>query len=281
MKMNRRSIILGAGGLAALSSQPLFAKAAGSAKLGAIGLQLYTVRELFAADPVATLEKVARIGYREVEYGGGGYDSMDHKLLRATMDRLGLKSPSIHIGYDALLDKFDACVAMAKTLGADTIILPHMADKHRSADAWTAALTNINRFGAQLKAAGLGFAYHNHDFEFTVKPDGISLFDRLVKGTDPALVKIELDLYWAIHAGEDAQALIKGLAGRIYAYHVKDMAADRKMTSVGLGTIDFASLFKLNALAGARHFYVENDQSPAPYLPDITKSFQTLRALRF
>jgi sugar phosphate isomerase/epimerase len=281
MKMNRRSIILGAGGLAALSSQSLFAKAAGSAKLGAIGLQLYTVRELFAADPVATLEKVARIGYREVEYGGGGYDSMDHKLLRATMDRLGLKSPSIHIGYDALLDKFDACVAMAKTLGADTIILPHMADKHRSADAWTAALTNINRFGAQLKAAGLGFAYHNHDFEFTVKPDGISLFDRLVKGTDPALVKIELDLYWAIHAGEDAQALIKGLAGRIYAYHVKDMAADRKMTSVGLGTIDFASLFKLNALAGVRHFYVENDQSPAPYLPDITKSFQTLRALRF
>jgi sugar phosphate isomerase/epimerase len=281
MKMNRRSIILGAGGLAALSSQPLFAKAAGSAKLGAIGLQLYTVRELFAADPVATLEKVARIGYREVEYGGGGYDSMDHKLLRATMDRLGLKSPSIHIGYDALLDKFDACVAMAKTLGADTIILPHMADKHRSADAWTAALTNINRFGAQLKAAGLGFAYHNHDFEFTVKPDGISLFDRLVKGTDPALVKIELDLYWAIHAGEDAQTLIKGLAGRIYAYHVKDMTADRKMTSVGLGTIDFASLFKLNALAGVRHFYVENDQSPAPYLPDITKSFQTLRALRF
>ncbi|KQM97189.1 xylose isomerase [Sphingobium sp. Leaf26] len=281
MIMNRRSILLGAGGLAALASQNLIAGGAQAAQIRKVGLQLYTVRELFSADPVATLEQVAKIGYREVEFGGGGYDAMDHKLLRKTMDRLGLTSPSLHIGYDALLDKFDASVAMAKTLGADTVILPYMVDKHREAAAWDAALVNINRFGAQLKAAGLGFAYHNHDFEFTVKPDGVSLFDRLVKACDPELVKIELDLYWAVHAGEDVQALIKRLAGRIYAYHVKDMRPDRSMTAVGAGTIDFASLFKLNALAGVRHFYVENDQCPAPYIPDISKSFQTLRGLRF
>lgn len=281
MIMNRRSLLLGAGGLAALASQNFLAGDAQAAQIRKVGLQLYTVRELFSADPVATLEQVAKIGYREVEFGGGGYDAMDHKLLRKTMDRLGLTSPSLHIGYDALLDKFDASVAMAKTLGADTVILPYMVDKHRSAAAWDAALVNINRFGAQLKAAGLGFAYHNHDFEFTVKPDGVSLFDRLVKACDPDLVKIELDLYWAVHAGEDVQALIKRLAGRIYAYHVKDMRPDRSMTAVGAGTIDFASLFKLNALAGVRHFYVENDQCPAPYIPDITKSFQTLRGLRF
>jgi len=53
------------------------------------------------------------------------------------------------------------------------------------------------------------------------------------------------------------------------------------MTAVGQGTIDFASLFKLRGSAGVRHFYVENDEAPAPYLPDITTSFQTLRALRY
>lgn len=281
MIVNRRSLMLGAGGVAALASQPFLAGIARAAQIRSIGLQLYTVRELFSADPVATLEKVAKVGYREVEFGGGGYDTMDHALLRRTMDRLGLKAPSIHVGYDALLDKFDASVAMAKMLGAETVVLPYMVDKYRNAAAWDAALVNINRFGEQLKAAGLGFAYHNHDFEFTVKPDGVSLFDRLVKACNPALVKIELDLYWAIHAGQDPQALIRSLAGRIYAYHVKDMKADRSMTSVGAGTIDFASIFKLNGLAGVRHFYVENDQSPAPYLPDITKSFETLSALRF
>lgn len=274
--IGRRTLLAGAAGAAAFACFPAVA-----ATRRPIGLQLYTLREIFAKDPVKTLEQVAAIGYREVEFGGGGYDAMDPAMLRKTLDRLGLKSPSIHVGYDALLNQLDRQVTLAKALGADTVILPYMAEAHRTAPGWQAALPNISRFAAELKKAGLGFAYHNHDFEFTGKPGGVSLFDHLLKETDPSLVKIELDLYWAVRAGEDAGAWIDRLAGRLYAYHVKDMRADRSMTAVGEGTIDFAALFKRKGSAGVRHFYVENDQAPAPYLPDITTSFQTLRALRF
>ncbi|HIV76334.1 MAG TPA: sugar phosphate isomerase/epimerase [Candidatus Sphingomonas excrementigallinarum] len=276
--IDRRSL-MGAG--LGLGASVLLPREAQAARLGAIGLQLYTIRQLFSADPVKTLEAVAGIGYREIEYGGGGYEAMDHAMLRRTQDRLGLKAPSIHVPYESLRDKFDASVAMAKTLGADTVVLPFMTNQHRTEEGWNAALPNFNRFAEGLKKAGLGFAYHNHDFEFTNKPSGVSLYDRLLQGTDPALVKVEIDLYWAIHAGEDVQALIRRLAGRIYAYHVKDARADGSMTAVGAGKIDFASIFKLNRLAGVKHFYVENDQAPAPYLPDITTSFRTLRSLRF
>lgn len=277
MILSRRQMLAGAGGCAALTlaGAPAFAK-----RIGAVGLQLYTVRELFAKDPVATLRAVAKIGYREVEFGGGGYDAMDHALLRRTMDSLKLRAPSIHVGYDALLGKFDASVAMAKTLGADTIVLPYMTDEHRTEAGWQAALPNMNRFAEQLSAAGLGFAYHNHDFEFTVRPGGVSLFERLLKETDPKLVKVELDLYWAAFAGEDPAALIERLGPRLYAYHVKDMRADRSMAAVGDGTMDFARLFALKGSAGVRHFYVENDRAPAPYLPDITTSFRTLSGMR-
>ncbi len=281
MIVSRRHLLAGAGGIAALALTDLGIAPAFAAQLKAIGIQLYTVRELFQKDPVATLEAIAKIGYREVEYGGGGYDTMDHAMLRRTTDRLGLKAPSAHISYDALLRRFDQSVTMAKTLGATTVVLPYMTDEHRTEAGWNAALPNINRFAADLKKAGLGFAYHNHDFEFTIKPGGVSLYDRLLKETDPALVKLELDLYWAVHAGEDPKALIERLGSRLYAYHVKDMRPDRSMTAVGQGTIDFASLFKLKAGAGVRHFYVENDEAPAPYLPDITTSYRTLRALRF
>jgi sugar phosphate isomerase/epimerase len=276
--INRRMLLAGAGGVAALAllDRPAFA-----AKLNAIGLQLYTIRDLFSKDPVKTLEQVAAIGYREVEYGGGGYDAMDHALLRKTMDRLGLRAPSVHIGYDALLGQFDKSVEMAKTLGADTVVLPYMTDPHRTEQGWEAALPNFNRFATDLKKAGLGFAYHNHDFEFTLKPGGVSLYERFLKVTDPALVKIELDLYWAERAGENVAALIDRLGSRLYAYHVKDMRADGSMAAVGAGKTDFAALFKLKGSAGVRHFYVENDQAPAPYLPDITTSFQTLRALNY
>jgi sugar phosphate isomerase/epimerase len=59
------------------------------------------------------------------------------------------------------------------------------------------------------------------------------------------------------------------------------MAPDRRMAAVGKGTIDFASLFKRDASKGVRHFYVENDQAPAPFFPDITTSYRALRTLRF
>ena len=262
----------------AAGCEPVAQGAAATAK--PIGLQLYTLRELFSRDPMGTLEKVAEIGYREVEYGGGGYETMDHGALRKTMDRLGLVSPSVHIGYDALASDFDRSVSIAKTLGADTVILPWMGEEYRNAEGWTAAVANFNRWAEQLKQAELGFAYHNHDFEFTVKPGGRSLFDTLLADTDPELVKIELDLFWAVAAGEDPKAVIQRLPGRIYAYHVKDRTADGEMTSVGHGTIDFADIFTLNNTAGVKHFYVENDQSPAPYLPDIQTSFAALSRLR-
>jgi sugar phosphate isomerase/epimerase len=269
-----------AGGAALATTLAAGPAVARAFKAKPIGIQLYTVRELFAPDPMGTLEKVAAIGYREVEFGGGGYDKMDHAALRKTMDRLGLKSPSIHVGYEALAADFDGAVKMTKTLGADTLVVPYMVDAHRNAEGWKAAVANFNRYAERLKKLGIGFAYHNHDFEFTVKPGGTSLFDTLIADADPALVKIELDLFWAIAAGEDPKALIRRLPGRIYAYHVKDRTAEGKMTSVGKGVVDFADIFTLNATAGVQHFYVENDQSPAPYLPDIQTSFATLSRLR-
>ncbi len=277
MILSRRNLLAGSGAVAALA----FVPTASAAQLKAIGLQLYTIRDIFSKDPVGTLGKVAKIGYREVEFGGGGYDGMDHAMLRRTMDKLGLTAPSVHIGYDALLKQFDQSVTMAKTLGATTVVLPYMTDEHRNEAGWAAALPNFNKFATDLKKAGLGFVYHNHDFEFTTKPGGVSLYERLLKETDPALVKLELDLYWALHAGENLTTLIDRLSTRLYAYHVKDMRPDRSMTAVGQGTIDFAALFKLKGSAGVRHFYVENDEAPAPYLPDITTSFRTLRSLRF
>ncbi|MEZ0496250.1 sugar phosphate isomerase/epimerase family protein [Sphingomonas sp. IW22] len=279
--MNRRNVLAGAAGLTALSLTGRLVPSASAAQIDAIGLQLYTVRDIFEKDPAGTLEKVARIGYREVEFGGGGYDRMDPAMLRQTMDRHGLRSPSIHVGYDQLLGQMDQSIAMARTLGADTIILPYMTEEHRTDRGWEAALPNIARFGTTLKKAGLGFAYHNHDFEFTGRSGGVSLFDRLLRETDPETVKIELDLYWAVFAGADAGSLIDRLSSRLYSFHVKDMRADRNMTAVGQGQMDFAALFKRPGAAGVRHFFVENDRAPAPYLPDITTSFNTLRSLRF
>ncbi|RYY39397.1 MAG: sugar phosphate isomerase/epimerase, partial [Sphingomonadales bacterium] len=129
MMIDRRQWLAGGAALAtAFAAAPLTARVSPARP---IGLQLYTVRELFAPDPIGTLENVAAIGYREVEYGGGGYDKMDHAALRKAMDRLGLKCPSTHVGYEALAADLGAVVRMAKTLGADTIVLPWLTPAMR------------------------------------------------------------------------------------------------------------------------------------------------------
>src|SRR3546814_10142288 len=127
MTMNRRAFVTGAGGLMAMSGMGMTGIAR-AARVKAVGLQLYTVRELFANDPVGTLEKVVRIGYREVEFGGGNYEKMDPAMLRAAMDRLHLRAPSTHVGYELMAKAFAAVVQMVKTLGADTIVLPWLAE---------------------------------------------------------------------------------------------------------------------------------------------------------
>jgi len=185
------------------------------------------------------------------------------------------------VPYEMMDKDFAAAVKMVKTLGAQTIVLPWLAEDQRTDTGFGSVIAGMNRFAAQAREEGLGFAYHNHDFEFLTQSGGKTLYDRLLAETDPALVKMELDLYWAVHAGADVPGLINRLSTRLYAFHVKDMKADKSMAAVGAGTIDFAALFKLPGASGVQHFYVENDEAPAPYIPDITTSFKNLSALRF
>src|SRR3546814_19189160 len=138
---------------------------------------------------MGTLEQVAAIGYREVEYGGGGYDKMDHAALRKTMERLGLTSPSIHVGYEALASDFDGAVAMTKALGADTLLVPYLGEAHRSADGWKAAVADFNRYADRLTKAALGFAYHHPAFDFTHRPGGPHPFDPPTPPPHPRLLQ--------------------------------------------------------------------------------------------
>src|SRR3546814_2826922 len=71
---------------------------------------------------------------------------------------------------------------------------------------------------------------------------------------------MELDLYWAVHAGADAAQLIDRLSTRLYAFHVKDMKKDKTMAAVGAGTIDFAALFKRPGASQVTHFYVRSEE---------------------
>lgn len=244
--------------------------------LDRVGLQLYTVRSLMARDVERTLDQVASIGYREVEFAG--YFEQPPARLREILDAGGLAAPSAHVGLDALEgDGWSRALEAARILGHRYLVFPWIPpEARRSLDDYRRLAGRLEDAGGRAREAGLQLAYHNHDFEFE-RLDGAVPFD-ILAGTDPDLVQFQLDLYWIRKAGGDALAYFRRHPGRFPSVHVKDMAADGAMVDVGAGVIDWPALFAHADTAVIRHYFVEHDQ-PADPLASIRNSFIHLRGL--
>src|SRR5689334_3167021 len=80
-----------------------------------IGVQLYSVRDRMEKDFTGTLEGVAKIGFKEVEFAG--YHNQSPEQVRALLDRLGLRAPSSHIMLADITKDLPGQVKAAKTIG--------------------------------------------------------------------------------------------------------------------------------------------------------------------
>lgn len=245
--------------------------------LARIGVQLYTVRSVLEDDFVGGVEQVAAIGYDEVEFAG--YYDHSPADVKALLDRVGLTAPAVHVGIDILRDNLDATLEAAQVIGHQYIVCPWLAPNQRALDQYKEHAALFNTVGEACKAAGLQFAYHNHDFEFE-ETDGQRPYDLLLAETDAELVQMELDLFWITKAGHDPLAYFERQPGRFPLCHVKDMAADEMMVDVGKGTIDFGAIFAQSEQAGLAHYFVEHDNPDDP-MQSLTNSYNHLKALRF
>jgi len=187
--MTRRTFVQTTLAAAAASAVPSSAFA--QKKLGAIGLQLYSVRGLMKEDLPGTLQKVAAIGFKEVEFAG--LFERSPKDVRALLDKNGLTSPASHIDWNTVETKLPETIETAKILGQQFIIVPYVGEAERKQpDIWKRAVDLFNKSGQACQQAGLQFAYHQHSFEFVPSADlgGKLPYDYLLENTDPALVKL-------------------------------------------------------------------------------------------
>jgi len=277
--IDRRDFIGTMGALAASAVLPACRPARATNRISKVGVQLYSVRSLMEKDVEGTLAGVAAAGYAEVEFAG--YFDKTPAEIKAMLDRHGLVSPSVHSGNitpDAWAKALDA----AHVIGHQFIVMPWIpAELRKTLDDWKRIAADFNRLAAAAKAAGLQFAYHNHDFEFPLV-EGKVPYDLLLAETDPNLVKLEIDLYWITKAGQDPLTYFARWPGRIPMVHVKDGKGppDWAMTEVGSGTIDWKRIFAKSQQAGIQHYFVEHDQ-PADPIASITASCAYLKKLEF
>jgi sugar phosphate isomerase/epimerase len=253
---------------------------------GPIGLELYTVRDLFTKDPAGTLKQVAAAGYREVEISPG----LEARKLKADLRAAGLTAPSGYFGAPENLEEWKKTVDQAHAYGVRYAVV---GDNPRiNADAWKRRTDLYNECGKLSASAGIQFCYHNHFHEFE-QVGGASGYDLMLKRCDPQLLKMEMDIFWVIYAGQDPLPYWRNYPGRFPLLHIKDMTkgaainphegpkeSPNPFAPVGQGRIDWHRIFARVSEAGAEHICVEQDQCDVPPLAAIRISFEYLKNLR-
>lgn len=278
-----------------------------------VGLQLYTLGNLMITDPKGSLEKVAAIGYKEIESASsqkGVFYGYKPKEFAAMVKDAGLHWRSAHVAGAPV--SLDQVLKMAKTAADSARIQkmmedakqrpksPNLKDNYQELadDAAEGGLNYLvcsfipvgtldeikttvevfNKAGEACKKVGVQFAYHNHTTEFD-DVEGHRPFDYILDNTDKNLVKMELDLAWATKAKQDPVALFKSHPGRFPLLHVKDLdKITQTPAEVGTGTVDFKRVFDNIQESGMKYFFVEQDGAPQP-IQNVTNSFNYLNNL--
>jgi len=236
-----------------------------------MGLQLFTVRGPLAKDLTGTIKKIASIGYEDCETYGYDpelkkYYGMAASAFKQLLADNNMIATSGHYDFTKYFDKpadtmmryVDQCIEGAHVLGQRYITWPWLDPAFRTIENFKLLATKLNAIGERVNKAALGFAYHNHDFEFTDHA-GENGYSIIMKETDPALVKLQMDLYWVMHSSKLSPSELFSLQpGRFVMWHIKDMdKISRDYSELGNGSIDFSVILPEASRAGLQYYYIE------------------------
>ena len=293
MPMDRRSFLLA-------SAAPML----NAQRPPQYGAQLYTLRNQIEKDPETTIRRLAEIGYRQVE------------IIRRQLEVLpilrkhSLVPVSCHVEAAMVTGKWAEGAAFAKRFGAAYpekpldparvlgelkaagiryAVIAYLVPEERG--NYEELADRMNRFGSQCRDLGIQLAYHHHAFEFASANGGKRPIDTLISRFDPKLVQFEADIFWASVAGQNPAEFLKSLKGKLALVHLKDKAQNtahqfhemlppEAFRELGSGSIDIRAAIAAASAAGAKHFFVEQDECPADPIDSLKKSWAYLSRLR-
>jgi sugar phosphate isomerase/epimerase len=243
-----------------------------------LSVQLYTVRDALSADLPGTLQRIADIGYTNVE-AFGFVDNADE--LAAALRDAGLAAPSGHARLlDAGEQDLERIFHASTTLGFGTLIDPHI-DESR----WTtredveAIARELSALAPRAADHGLVLGYHNHAFEFSNRIDGVSAYEVFADALSDDVV-LELDTYWVQVGGDDPVAVIGKYGDKVQFLHVKDGDGshdDKQQVAVGNGVMPIRDI--IAAAPDALHV-VELDDHEGDVFQAVADSYTFLEGAR-
>ena len=269
--MERRAFIKNTGMLGMTTLLPLHSCTSKPQPRFKMGLQLFSINDDMNNDPIGTLKKVKDMGYEDFEIYGFDpkkvtYYGIDAAEFKRVLDDMELSVTSGHYGFSDYFEKsedeirrfVDQCIQGADALNSPYITWPWVHPDHRNMNSYRRMPDLLNRIGQQITDAGLGFAYHNHGYEFD-DHNGENGYEVIIHNTDPELVKLQIDMYWVMHSSQKTpKDWIDIQPGRFVMWHIKDMdKVTRDYTELGNGSIDYLNIMPDPDKSGLEYYYVE------------------------
>jgi sugar phosphate isomerase/epimerase len=250
-------------------------------KNGLTCLQLYSVRDDMKSDAKGTLEKLAKLGFKNLEHAAYtgmhpgayatrkiyGYSSKDFKKI---MDDLGLTMPTSHVVFsmkhwDAakndMEDIWKYVMEDALNMGQTHIISPWFDSDHTKLDEVKKGIEVYNKVGMICTKAGLRFGFHNHHQEFTQMFDGNYLYDIMLDGLDLKYVFQQLDIGNLAVAKVDPMRWLKKYPKHFESMHVKDKDKTKdESTLLGDGCINLTEVLQFaRKKTNIKHWVLEQE----------------------
>lgn len=229
-----------------------------------IGIQLYSVMAAVNENPKASIERLAKMGYNQVElvqWGGSkqvfGLEPADFKAI-CDANNVDIISTHSSIQDDPareeeILASWRQILAIQKVCGGEYFVIPSYKVDYTEKDVLSMC-DYFNRVGKLAKDEfGIKLGYHNHSGEYKkLKDSEKTMWEFLVENTDPEYVFFELDVYWCAKGGKDPVEYLKKYPDRIRLLHVKDVFVIGES-----GEIDFKNIFKQFYKNGMKDYVVE------------------------
>lgn len=245
---------------------------------GKLGIQLYSVRDKVSSLGFrAVFERLAQLGYSEVEFAGytqGQVGPITPEEIRTLLDDNGLVAVGGHRGINDFARNMERELDIAQILGMQHIGTANAPTGNRTVAGYLAAAEQFNGFGEAAAARGLKFYQHNHQHEFAFANDApdVRLYDVFLENTDPSLVYLEMDVYWAfvgrhLYPGFEPVEYVLANRSRYPMFHLKDGRVNPASTNgydiveFGVGDIDYQAFLSALDGSGRQHGIWEQDNA--------------------
>ena len=229
-------------------------------KKNKFGVQLWTVKEALAKDPLGVLKHLSNCGYKQIESfegANGMFWGMKNTEFKKQLGDMEMNMIASHCDINK---DFERKAGEASEIGMKYLICPHIGAQ-KSIDDYKRFADQFNKCGEIANKNGIRFAYHNHDYSFKAMAGGMPQ-DVMMNATDANLVDFEMDIYWVVAAGADPIAYLKKYPNRFKLCHVKDLIktpTGHESCILGKGTIDFKNILYVGAQNGLKFHIIEQE----------------------